>query len=333
MMSSSDSWTDSGEGDEPPVDSHTDSDADFDVDDGVDGAATVNHNGNGVLNGADSTDEHPLVSQPWPDDELVPAEPAEVLGLDGALHSWPAADGHEMPATAKLQQAIAEHIAVFTEDEVDDSWVEWPTQDDMPNRLPRFGGMGGHNGNGNGGHNGNGNGHGSGDSIVRPPQPPFDGAAHASDQHGPGAEPYAGSDPNMSDSWDGAGSHPPHQAQPPAQPQHQQPQHQQPQYQQPAPPPPRPPASPPPSAIPAPYEDKAVDGPMPVDQVAVRKLGGFNFLSVAQWAVLPRDEKARLIKSESVIFLNEGENVPLRSALMFFKGLNTDPEDGSRRRR
>ena len=60
-------------------------------------------------------------------------------------------------------------------------------------------------------------------------------------------------------------------------------------------------------------------GGHPVDQVAVRKLGGFNFLSVGQWAALPRDERARLVKGGLVQFLHEGAEVPVRDALVWFQ--------------
>lgn len=65
----------------------------------------------------------------------------------------------------------------------------------------------------------------------------------------------------------------------------------------------------------------------PVDQIAVRKLGGFNFLSIPQWMALPRDEKARLIKGELVTFMYEGEEVSLRAALLFLQSLNRDEGD------
>lgn len=66
----------------------------------------------------------------------------------------------------------------------------------------------------------------------------------------------------------------------------------------------------------------------PVDQVAVRKLGGFNFLSVGQWTTLPRDEKARLIKGNLVQFLYEGDPVGVRPALLWFKRLSQADEAG-----
>ena len=70
---------------------------------------------------------------------------------------------------------------------------------------------------------------------------------------------------------------------------------------------------PPPSRIPPelPPEERLAE----VDQVAIRKLGGFNFLEPAQWQSLSRDERMKLIKSGSVSFLSQGEEVPLREAL------------------
>lgn len=64
-----------------------------------------------------------------------------------------------------------------------------------------------------------------------------------------------------------------------------------------------------------------VDEPRPVDQVAIRKLGGFNFISPTQWSVLSREERARLIKGDLVIFLYEGERVPTKPALLYFRSL------------
>ncbi len=59
-----------------------------------------------------------------------------------------------------------------------------------------------------------------------------------------------------------------------------------------------------------------------VDQVALRKLGGFNFITPLQWIAIERDERMRLIKSEAVVFLSEGDEVPLRSALQYLKDLS-----------
>ncbi len=55
--------------------------------------------------------------------------------------------------------------------------------------------------------------------------------------------------------------------------------------------------------------------------VAVRKLGGFNFLSIGRWSGLPRDQRARLLKGGRVLFLMEGEEVPARPALLWLQYL------------
>lgn len=52
-----------------------------------------------------------------------------------------------------------------------------------------------------------------------------------------------------------------------------------------------------------------------IDQIAIRKLGGFNFLEPSQWTALSRDDRMRLIKSGVVTFLSQGTEVPLREAL------------------
>lgn len=110
----------------------------------------------------------------------------------------------------------------------------------------------------------------------------------------------------------------------------------------------RPPSSPPtdrapmasePPAAPTPQADQDGDGTagQAVDQVAIRKLGGFNFLSIGQWAALPRDERARLLKGGLVIFLFEGEEVPVRPALVWFQQMARSevigPADPPTRRR
>lgn len=66
-------------------------------------------------------------------------------------------------------------------------------------------------------------------------------------------------------------------------------------------------------------EPEAIQG---VDQVAVRKLGGFNFLTVAQWSAMSRDDRLRLIKAGSVVFLNQGREVPLKPALRYIQTTN-----------
>ncbi len=63
-----------------------------------------------------------------------------------------------------------------------------------------------------------------------------------------------------------------------------------------------------------------------VDQVAIRKLGGFNFLQVEQWLEMPKDDRMRLIKSGVVTFLNDGQETPLRPALEYLQSLNPPAE-------
>jgi hypothetical protein len=60
-----------------------------------------------------------------------------------------------------------------------------------------------------------------------------------------------------------------------------------------------------------PPEDRLPD----VDQVAIRKLGGFNFLEPEQWQSIDRNERMQMIKAGTVTFLSQGEDVPLRDAL------------------
>ncbi len=70
--------------------------------------------------------------------------------------------------------------------------------------------------------------------------------------------------------------------------------------------------TPPPSRIPEPIPEERV---VVIDQIAIRKLGGFNFLQPEQWSAMSRDDRMRLIKSGVVTFLSNGEDIPLREAL------------------
>ena len=65
----------------------------------------------------------------------------------------------------------------------------------------------------------------------------------------------------------------------------------------------------------------AEDAPQPVDQIAIRKLGGFNFIDIDQWSSMPRDERMKLIKNGSVIFVYEGKEVPLKPALRYIQAV------------
>ena len=54
----------------------------------------------------------------------------------------------------------------------------------------------------------------------------------------------------------------------------------------------------------------------PGDSIALRKLGGFNLISLEQWAEIDAGERKELIRSGMVTFLYEGEEVPLKAALL-----------------
>ncbi len=54
----------------------------------------------------------------------------------------------------------------------------------------------------------------------------------------------------------------------------------------------------------------------PVDKIAVRKLGGFNLITPEQWSAMSADDRKDLIKGGLVTFLYEGEEVPLKPALL-----------------
>ena len=58
-----------------------------------------------------------------------------------------------------------------------------------------------------------------------------------------------------------------------------------------------------------------------VDQVAIRKVGGFNFLSTQQWLEVDRDRRMAWFKADRVVVLSQGAEVPLRSALLYLKAL------------
>ena len=58
-----------------------------------------------------------------------------------------------------------------------------------------------------------------------------------------------------------------------------------------------------------------------VDRVAVRKLGGFNFLSPEQWNAMSARARKKAIDDQTATFMCDGEPVPLRSALLYLKWL------------
>lgn len=61
----------------------------------------------------------------------------------------------------------------------------------------------------------------------------------------------------------------------------------------------------------------------PVDKIAIRKLGGFNFINPQQWVNLPRASRERLLRRGSVVFLYEGEDVSVRAALLYFQTISS----------
>lgn len=56
--------------------------------------------------------------------------------------------------------------------------------------------------------------------------------------------------------------------------------------------------------------------PHPVDQIAIRKLGGFNLITPEQWSAMSSDDRRDLIKGGLASFLFEGDEVPLKAALL-----------------
>ena len=53
----------------------------------------------------------------------------------------------------------------------------------------------------------------------------------------------------------------------------------------------------------------------PIDQVMVRRLGGWNLISLAAWSELGADERVSLLQQGAVRFLADGEVVPRQEAL------------------
>ncbi|MEL7158912.1 MAG: hypothetical protein AAFN30_20285 [Actinomycetota bacterium] len=50
--------------------------------------------------------------------------------------------------------------------------------------------------------------------------------------------------------------------------------------------------------------------------MAIRKLGGFNLITPEQWSAMSTDSRRKLIKAGVVNFLFEGDEVPLKAALL-----------------
>lgn len=74
----------------------------------------------------------------------------------------------------------------------------------------------------------------------------------------------------------------------------------------------------------------AEDVPQEVDQIAIRKLGGFNFVDVNQWAAMSRGERMKLIKNGSVVFLFQGREVALKPALLYIQAVTERAETARR---
>ncbi len=72
------------------------------------------------------------------------------------------------------------------------------------------------------------------------------------------------------------------------------------------------------------------DVPQEVDQIAIRKLGGFNFIDIPHWSAMSRGERMKLIKNGSVVFLFQGREVPLKPALLYIQ-LYTEQAEAARR--
>jgi hypothetical protein len=58
-----------------------------------------------------------------------------------------------------------------------------------------------------------------------------------------------------------------------------------------------------------------------IDQIAIRKGSGFNLLSPHEWQAIELEERADLIRAGRVEFLDDGESVPLREALLRLKAM------------
>ncbi|MEM7274604.1 MAG: hypothetical protein AAF547_16070 [Actinomycetota bacterium] len=56
-----------------------------------------------------------------------------------------------------------------------------------------------------------------------------------------------------------------------------------------------------------------------VDRIAIRKIGGFNFLTPEQWNAMSSKARRKAVEDQSVSFLCDGEAVPLRPALEYLK--------------
>ncbi len=82
----------------------------------------------------------------------------------------------------------------------------------------------------------------------------------------------------------------------------------------------------PPGYWPPPTPKETDEHGQPVDQVAIRKLGGFNFVSPAQWNAMDREHQRRLIQEGAVTFLYQGAEVSIKAALLTLKALRDGTE-------
>lgn len=70
---------------------------------------------------------------------------------------------------------------------------------------------------------------------------------------------------------------------------------------------------------PPPRQRPLDDEPHPVDQIAIRKLGGFNVITPDRWRELDRDHRLALLRDGLVTFLHQGEDVPAKAALLWLR--------------
>ncbi len=54
---------------------------------------------------------------------------------------------------------------------------------------------------------------------------------------------------------------------------------------------------------------------MAIDSVAIKMAAGYNVMRPADWQALAPTERFDLIKAQRVVFLRDGESVPVRTAL------------------
>jgi len=57
----------------------------------------------------------------------------------------------------------------------------------------------------------------------------------------------------------------------------------------------------------------------PIDQIAIRRTGGFVFVDLQGWIGMLRSEQSDLLKEQRVTFLSDGEKVPVRNALRWIQ--------------